>query len=127
MALRNTASIHQETNSNLLQNSSIKLDLFPFGLNNMAKSCQILLQEAAGSVQRVPLIGAQEGLILTIIPQDCLVHWPSSVSRGGDIRLVNVAMILPYQEGSTLYDTDISIEIISNSNGIVIDAETTHA
>jgi hypothetical protein len=36
-------------------------------------------------------------------------------------------MILPYQEGSTLYDTDISIEIISNSNGIVIDAETTHA
>jgi hypothetical protein len=43
MGLRNTASIHQEINSSLLQNSSIKLDPFLFRLNNMAKSCQILL------------------------------------------------------------------------------------
>jgi hypothetical protein len=36
-------------------------------------------------------------------------------------------MILPYQEGSTLYDTDDSAKIISNSNGVVTDAEATHA
>jgi hypothetical protein len=68
----------------------------------MAKSCQFLLQEAAGSVRRVPLAGA-------------------------DIRLVDEAIILPYQEGNMLYDTNTSIEIISNSNGAVTDAEATHA
>jgi hypothetical protein len=126
MGLRNTASIHQEINSSLLQNSSKKLGSFPFRFNNMAKSCQILLQEAAGSVQRVPLVGAQEGLVLTITPQDCFVHWPGSVSRDGDNRLVNEATILPYQERSTLYDTNTSTEIISNSNGAVMDAKATH-
>jgi hypothetical protein len=127
MGLRNTASIHQEINSSLLQNSSIKLGPFPFRLNNMAKSCQILLQEATRSVRRVPLAGAQEGLVLTITLQDCLIHWPGFVSRDGDIRLVDEATILPYQEGSTLYNTDTSTEIISNSNGAVTDAEATHA
>jgi hypothetical protein len=51
VGLRNTASIHPEINSSILQNSSIKLGPFPFGLNNMVKSCQILLQEAAISVR----------------------------------------------------------------------------
>jgi hypothetical protein len=78
----------------------------------MAMSCQILLQEVTGSVREVPLTGAQEGLVLTITPQDYLVHWPVSVSESGDIRLVDEAAILPYQEGSTLYDTDP----ISNSD-----------
>jgi hypothetical protein len=50
MGLRNTALIHQEINSSLLQNSFTKLGPFPFGLNNIAKSCQILLQEAAALV-----------------------------------------------------------------------------
>jgi hypothetical protein len=59
-------------------------------------------------------------------PQDCLVHWSGSISGSGDIWLVDEATILPYQEGSTLYDTNISIEIISNSNGTVTDVETTH-
>jgi hypothetical protein len=40
MELRNIASIHQEINSSLFQNSSIKLGPFPFMLNNMAKSCR---------------------------------------------------------------------------------------
>jgi hypothetical protein len=93
----------------------------------MAKSCQILLQELAGSVRGVPLIGAQECLVLTMTPQDCLVHWPGSVSRSGNIRLVDEATILSYQKGSTLYDTDASTEIISNSNGTVTDTEATHA
>jgi hypothetical protein len=59
-------------------------------------------------------------------PQDCLIHWLGSVSESGDIRLVDEAMIQPYQEGSTLYDTNVSTEIISNSNGAVIDMEATH-
>jgi hypothetical protein len=59
-------------------------------------------------------------------PQDCLVHWPGSISGSGDIRLDDEATILPYQEGITLYDTNVSTEIISNSNGTVTDAETTH-
>jgi hypothetical protein len=71
--------------------------------------------------------GAQEGLVLTMTPQDCLIHWPGSVSGSGDIRLVDEAMILPYQEGSTLYDTDASTEIISNSNGAITDVEAMHA
>jgi hypothetical protein len=126
MGLQNTVSIHQEINSSLLQNSSIRLGPFPFGLNNVAKSCQILLQEAAGSVLWVPLVGAQEGLVLTITPQDCLIHWSGSVSGGGDVRLNNEAMILPYQEGSMLYNTDTSVEIINNSNGAVTDAKAAH-
>jgi hypothetical protein len=80
-----------------------------------------------GSVRGVPLTGAQEGLVLTMTPQDCLVHWPSSVSGSGDIRLIDEAMILPYQEGSALYDIDASIEIISNSDGIDIDTEAMRA
>jgi hypothetical protein len=55
MGLWNTSSIHQEINSSLLHNSSVKLGPFPFGLNNMAKSCQILLQEEARSMRAVPL------------------------------------------------------------------------
>jgi hypothetical protein len=39
MGLWNTTLIHQEINSNLFQNSFTKLAPFPFGLNNMAKSC----------------------------------------------------------------------------------------
>jgi hypothetical protein len=78
-------------------------------------------------VQGVPLIGDQEGLVLTMTPQDYLIHWPGSVSRSGSIRLVDEATILPYQEGSTLYDNDTSTEIISNSSGIVTNAEATHA
>jgi hypothetical protein len=85
MGLRNTTSIHQEINSSLLQNSSIKLVPFPFKLNNMAKSCQILLQEAVGSMQGVPLIGAQEGLVITITLQDYLVQWSGSASGSGDV------------------------------------------
>jgi hypothetical protein len=73
----------------------------------------------AGSVREVLLIGAQVGLVLTITPQDYLLHWPIFVSESGDIRLVDEAAILSYQEGSTLYDTDP----ISNSDS----ACTAHA
>jgi hypothetical protein len=60
-------------------------------------------------------------------PQDYLVHWPNSVSRSGDVWLADEATILPYQEGSMLYDTDASTEIVNNSNGTVTDEGATHA
>jgi hypothetical protein len=40
----------------------------------------------------------------------------------GDVQLVDEATILPYQERSTLYDTNTS-----NSNGVVTDVEAMHA
>jgi hypothetical protein len=118
MGLRNSASIHQEINSSLLQNPSMKLGPFPIDLN-MARSYQDLLQEIAGPVRGLRLTGAQEGLILAMTSQDYLVHWLGSISRSNHARLVDETAVLPYQEGSTLYDTDTSIEIISNSNGAV--------
>jgi hypothetical protein len=60
-------------------------------------------------------------------PQDYLIHWPGSVSRSGDIQLVDEATILPYQKGSMIYDTDAPTEIISNSNGAVIGTKATYA
>jgi hypothetical protein len=127
MDLRNSASIHQEINSSLLQNPSMKLGSFLIGLNNMARSYQDLLQEIVGPVRGLRLIGAQEGLILTMISEDYLVYWPGSISKSNNARLVNETAILPYQEGSALYDTDTSTDIISNSNGAVTDTEGTHA
>jgi hypothetical protein len=78
-------------------------------------------------VRGLRLTEAQEGLILTMTSQDYLVYWPGSISRSNNARLVNETVVLPYQEGSTLYDTDTSTEIISNSNGTIIDTEETHA
>jgi hypothetical protein len=105
----------------------MKLGHFPIGLNNMARSYQDLLPEIAGPVRGLRLIRAQEGLILTMTSQDYLVHWPGSISRSINARLVDEIAVLPYQEGSTLYDTDTSTKTISNSNGAVKDAEATHA
>jgi hypothetical protein len=73
-------------------------------------------------MRRVPLVGAQEGLVLTITPQDCLIHLTGYVFGDGDVQLVDEATILPYQERSTLYDTNTS-----NSNGVVTDVEAMHA
>jgi hypothetical protein len=36
-------------------------------------------------VRRLPLVGAQEGLVLTTTPQDWIIHWLGSVFGGGDI------------------------------------------
>jgi hypothetical protein len=105
----------------------MKMGPFPFGLNNVAKSCQILLQEAAGSVQGIPLTRAQEGLVPTMTPQDCLVHWPGSIPRSNDTRLINVAAVLPYHEGRMLHNINDSTEIIDNFDGAITDTEAIHA
>jgi hypothetical protein len=68
---------HQPTRKSA-QNSFKNPSTFPFGLRNMATSYQALLQGSDSSVQRIPLIGAQNGLVLTITPQDFIIHWSGS-------------------------------------------------
>jgi hypothetical protein len=96
---------------------------FPFELDNMAKSNQALLQEEAGPVRRVPLTGAQEGLVLTITPQDYIVHWSALNSENNDTLPIGTTIVLPYQEGNTICDTEASTKILSNSDN----AFTIHA
>jgi hypothetical protein len=97
IGLRNAASTLQEIGSNLLQVSSKKLGRFPTELNNMAKTYQNLLQGMARRTQKLHLTRAQEGLVLTVTPKDCLVHWPGTYPPNSNARLVEEAINLPYQ------------------------------
>jgi hypothetical protein len=74
IGLQNVASTLQEINSNLLQVSSKKLGHLLTGLNNLAKTYQDSLRGMTGRIQKLQLTGAQEGLMLTVTPEDCLVH-----------------------------------------------------
>jgi hypothetical protein len=65
----------------------------------MTTSYQALLQDSTSPVRRVPLTGAQEGLVLTITSRDYIIHWPSSIPRDDNMWLGCTTMILPYQEG----------------------------
>ena len=80
---------------------------------------------------RMPLKGAQEGLILTITSQDCIVHWPGSVPEDDGTQLVydTTTTTLPYQEGDSIYDLEASTEVINSSNSMETNADdrTTHA
>jgi hypothetical protein len=68
----------------------------------------------------VPLIGALEGLILTITSQDYIVHWPGSIPEDNSTRLVGTTTVLPYQEGDSIYDVEASIEVLNNSDSMEI-------
>ena len=83
MGLQNTASAYQEYNSEYTQSTLKKSGPLPFGLHNMATSYQTWPEGSTNPVLRMPLKGAQEGLILTITSQDYIVHWPVSVPEDG--------------------------------------------
>ena len=74
MGLQNAASAYQENNSEYTPSPFKKSGPLLIGLNNIARSYQDLLQEVTGPVRRLWLIEAQEGLILAMTSQDCLVH-----------------------------------------------------
>ena len=59
-------------------------------------------------VLRMPLKGAQEGLVLTITSQDYIIHWPGTVPEDDGTQLVNdtTTATLPYQEGDSIYDLE---------------------
>ena len=72
--LRNMTSTCQEYYSEHTQSTSKKLGPLSFGFHNMAISYQTWPEGSTYPMLRMPLKGAQEGLILTITSQDCIIH-----------------------------------------------------
>ena len=97
----------------------------------MAKSYQARLEGSLDPVLRMPLKGAQEGLVLTITSRDCIVQWPGSVPEDSSTRLVGTTTtaILPYQEGDSIYDLEASTKVVSDSDSMETNADnrTIHA
>ena len=57
------------------------------------------------SEQEIPLTGAQRLLVLSITPEEGIVHWPGArpdTSLTDPSRLVGMVELLPYQDGRTL-------------------------
>jgi hypothetical protein len=97
----------------------------------MAKSYQAWPEGSLDSVLRMPLKGAQEGLVLTITSQNCIVHWPGSIPEDSGTRLVGTTTtaILPYQEGDSICDLETSTKVVSDSDSMETNADnrTIHA
>ena len=97
----------------------------------MATSYQTWPEGSTYPVLRMPLKGAQEGLVLTITSQDYIVHWPGTVPEDDGTQLVDdtTTATLPYQEGDSIYDFETSTEVINSSSSTEIndDDRTTHA
>ena len=97
----------------------------------MATSYQTWPEGSTYPMLRMPLKGAQEGLVLTITSQDCIIHWPGSVPEDSGTQLVDnmTTIVLPYQEGDSICDLETSTEVINSSGSTKIndDDRTTHA
>ena len=104
VGLQSAASAYQEYNSEYTQGPFKESGPFSFRFHNMAKSYQARPERFLDLVLRMPLKGAQEGLVLTTTSQDCIVHWPGSVLEDNSTRLVDTTTttILPYQEGDSI-------------------------
>ena len=89
----------------------------------MATSYQAQLERSIDPVLKMPLKGAQKGLVLTITSQDCIVHWPGSVPEDNSTLLVDttMTMVLPYQDGDSIYDPEASNEVLNNSDSVEAD------
>ena len=72
-----------------------------FGLCNSASSYQNHIRNRMSSTRRILLEGAQELLIMTVTPQDYVVHWPGSFFSERN-QYNNYSKELPYQEGKEL-------------------------
>ena len=97
----------------------------------MARAYQAQLEGSLDPVLRMPLKRAQEGLVLTITSQDCIVHWPGSIPEDSSTRLVGTTTtaILPYQEGDSICDLEASTKVVSDSDNMETNADngTIHA
>jgi hypothetical protein len=95
----------------------------------MATSYQALLPRSTSPIRGIPLIGAQEGLILTIISQDYIAHWPSSIPKDDSTRIVGMIVVLSYQEGDSIYDAEAFTKVLNSSENIEISVnnEAVHA
>ena len=124
-------STYQEYYSEFTESTSKKSGPLPFGLHNMATPYQTWHEGSTYPVLRMPLKGAQEGLVLTITSQDYIVHWPGSAPEDSGTQLVDntTTTILPYQEGDSIYDLEASTKVINYSDSVETDADsgTIHA
>ena len=97
----------------------------------MEKSYQARLKGSLDPVLRMPLKGAQEGLVLTVISQDYIIHWPGSIAEDSSTWLVDTTttIALPYQEGDSICDLEASTKVINNSDSVETNADnrTIHA
>lgn len=115
LGLRNTTSIVQEYNSGCCRFhlGSKNGKHFLMGLHNSATTYQAALQDSFNLVHKIPLGGAQTGLVMIVTPQDCIVHCSGSLATERT-QLNNYLEGLPYQEGKELYDS--TTEVISSSD-----------
>jgi len=73
IGLRDTTTIVKEYNPyNSKKNSGA------YGLYNTASIYQHFTQDKMNSARKIFLEGAQEGMIMTVTSQDCVVHWSGS-------------------------------------------------
>jgi hypothetical protein len=78
---------------------------FPLGLNNLASIYRDMIDYIMQSEQEIPLIGAQKDLVLSITPEEGIVHWPGArpnTSSTDPSRLVGMVELFPYQDVRTL-------------------------
>jgi hypothetical protein len=54
--------------------------------------------------------------VLTVTSQDYIIHWPGSISKDGNTVLIDATIVLPYQEGDSISDAEVSTEILNNSD-----------
>ena len=103
---------YQEYYSEFTESTSKKLGPLPFGLHNMATSYQTWCEGSTYPVLRMPLKGAQEGLVLTITSQDYIIHWPGSIPEDSSTCLVDTMTTpaLPYQ-GDSICDPEASMKL----------------
>jgi hypothetical protein len=80
----------------------------------MVACYQALLHESTSLIQRVPLIGAQEDLILTITSQDYIVHWPGSIPKDDNTRLVDTLVVLPYREEDSICNVEDFTKVLKS-------------
>jgi sensor domain CHASE-containing protein len=57
--------------------------------------------------------------MLTVTPEDCLVHWPGTYPLNSNVQLVQEAITLPYQKGSTLYNANTPTKVLSSKASLV--------
>ena len=72
-----------------------------YGLYNTTSIYQHFTQDKMNSARKILLEGAQEGMIMTVTPQDCVVHWPGSFTSS-KAQTSTYIEELPYQEGKEL-------------------------
>jgi hypothetical protein len=70
-----------------------------------------------GRIQKLQLPEAQEGLMLTVTLEDCLVHWLGTYPLNSNVQLVEEAITLPYQKDSTLCNANT--KVLSSKAGMV--------